>query len=60
VLSDNDIHRDITNIRPMIIKWGRDEIDRLRFSSSISRTKKRKWGLIHNPWKRNAEGKRRA
>jgi len=44
----------------MIIKWGRDEIDRLRFSSSISRTKKRKWGLIHNPWKRNAEGKRRA
>lgn len=45
------IQRDITNVLPSIIKVGQLAIMEIISSRMYSRTKMRKLGLIHNPWK---------
>jgi len=52
------ISRDITNALPKILDQGRETIRRIRSDPMKSRTWKRKWGILDNPWKKR-DGKRR-
>ena len=46
------VKKDITNIRPYLVKKGREAAAGIQHSGQYSRSKLRKWGIIPNPYKK--------
>lgn len=51
-----EIRRDITNVRPYIMKKGGEAVMDIKINKRYSRTKLRKWGLLSSPWKIKGTG----
>lgn len=58
-MEQSDIHRDITNVLPNIIRHGLNVVEHMKHSGQYSRTYLRKVGLLSNKWKRSSPGWKR-
>lgn len=50
------VRRDITDVRPYILKKGGETIQHMKTSGNYSRSKLRKLGILPNPWKKPKPG----